>query len=267
MTAPLNGPLDRRPTDRALVCAPASDETALRGFIARILGWSDECAQAIEHALGSVRLSTSQRAALVLLGETDLVPIAHALHRRTIGPERPFVVCDRRRLNMPASVRSPTNLESGVAAIQAARGGSLCIHRIRAPKDFPSLVPLVRDPVSSVHLIVCASARDALDPFLILPAPIRLPPLSARVSELPRIVDEYALDAISTLGEDAAGFTDADRTWVLDHSVGTLPEIEAATLRLVALRISLTVTGAAEMLGMSHVALSRWLLRRRAARR
>ena len=70
----------------------ASDETALRGFCARILGWSEERAPDIEHALRSIHLAITHRAALMLLGDTDLGPVAQAAHRRTIGAERPFVV-------------------------------------------------------------------------------------------------------------------------------------------------------------------------------
>jgi hypothetical protein len=63
----------------------ASGETALRGFYARILGWSTKRKQVIAHALRSIQLSITHHAALVLLGDTDLVAIASALHRRTIG--------------------------------------------------------------------------------------------------------------------------------------------------------------------------------------
>jgi hypothetical protein len=69
------------------------------------------------------------------------------------------------------------------------------------------------------------------------------------------------------LGADGTGFTDADRTWVLDHAASTLPEIETATLCLVALRMAGTVTGAAKQLGMSSVALRQWMSRRRRRRR
>jgi hypothetical protein len=52
-------------------------------------------------------------------------------------------------------------------------------------------------------------------------------------------------------------------TWVLDHTASTLSEIETATLRLVALRLSGTFIGVAKRLGVSHVALARWMDRRR----
>jgi hypothetical protein len=238
------------------------EESGLRSFCARILGWADEHAGAVEHAIRSIHLSVAYRAALVLLGDTDLVPIARALHRRTIGGDRPFIVCDRRRRNLPASVRSPRNHESGVDAFQAARGGSLCIRRKRLPHDFSSVVARLRR-TDDVQLIVCSDGRDDAHPFLTLPVPIRVPSLRVRASELPRIVDEYAVDAIAELRPLRPGFTAADRQWVLEHTPLSLSEIEKATLRLVAIRASRNMSGAAARLGMAPVSLSRWIARRK----
>jgi len=237
----------------------ASDVPALRAFLARILGWADE--RTVEHALRSLDLSVTHRAALVLLGDTDLVPIAHALHRRAVGADRPFVVCDRRRSTMRASVRVPMNHESGVAAVEAARGGSLCLRRAQLPRDFSPMVALVRDPATSVQLIVCGDWDSDGDPLLALPAPIRVPPLGDRASELPRIVDEYALDAIRDLSAGSTGFAPADHDWVIRHAAASLPEIEKGTRRLVAVRQAGSIARAAARLGMSHVALSQWLER------
>ena len=101
------------------------DTNELRGLLARLLGWTHE--RAVGHAIRSLELAADHRAALVLLGETDLVPIARALHRRTHGADRPFVVCDPRRRDGAdyESVRSPVNYGAGLEAFQAARGGSL----------------------------------------------------------------------------------------------------------------------------------------------
>ena len=71
------------------------NEAALRGFLSRILGWSEARAPAVENALRSIHLSIAHRTSLVLLGSADLVPLAQALHRRTLGGASPFVVCDR----------------------------------------------------------------------------------------------------------------------------------------------------------------------------
>jgi hypothetical protein len=47
------------------------------------------------------------------------------------------------------------------------------------------------------------------------------------------------------------------------HSAASLPDIEKATLRLVAIRESRNLSGAAARLGMAPVSLSRWVGRRR----
>jgi hypothetical protein len=241
-----------------------SDQAALRAFFGRILGWSAERARAIEHALHSIDLGVTHRATLVLLGETDMVPIALALHRRTLGAGRPFIVSGSRRVDMPATAHAPAGYASGVAAVQAARGGSLCLRHRRLPRDFERMVALVRDPDADVMVIVCSEVFRTMHPFLIRPVPIRVPALSMRERELPRIVDEYAADAIRALGASRADFGNGDRRWVIDHSARTLAEIETATLRLVAFRqAGGVVVRAAAQLGLSHVALAGWLARRR----
>jgi hypothetical protein len=64
-------------------------ETALHRFCTRIFGWTADREIAVEHAIRSIELATDHSATLVLLGETDLVSVAHALHRCTLGPEHP----------------------------------------------------------------------------------------------------------------------------------------------------------------------------------
>jgi hypothetical protein len=237
-----------------------SDDDSLRRFLARMLGWTN--APAVAHALRSVELAVVHHTQLVLCGDGDLVPIAYALHQRTIGADRPFVVCDPRRRDAPASVRSPANHGTGIAAVEAARDGSLCVRSLRLPLDFSSAMARIRDPGARVQFVICADRRDADDVLLAVPAPITIPPLETRTSELSRIVDEYALDAISTLGARRGGFTEEDRAWVIDHEASSLSEIETATLRLVALRTSANMSNAAARLGMAPVSLSRWIGRR-----
>jgi hypothetical protein len=235
----------------------------LHSFCARILGWANERKGAVDHALRSIELAATHRAALVLLGDTDLVPIARALHRYILGSDKPFIVCDPLRRNVPASVRSPENQGSGAVATVAATGGSLCVRASRVPEGFSELVRLVRKPDAHVQLIVTASGRYETHPFLIRPVPIRVPSLRVRDRELPRIVDEYALDATAELSVPSTSFTKADRQWVLECAPSTLPEIEKATLRLVALRMSTNLSQAAARLGMAPVSLSRWIGRRK----
>jgi hypothetical protein len=243
--------------------ALASDEPALRSFVARILGWAPERAEAVDHAIHSLDLAADHHAALVLLGETDLVPIARSLHRRVLGADRPFVVCDPRRRDGKdhESVRSPVNYRTGVAAYEAAIGGSLCVRSRRLPRDFSSVVTRIR-ATSDVQIIICSDGRDDVHPFLTLPVPIRIPSLIVRTDELPQIVDEFAIDAVAELCALEPGFTEADREWVL-RNAPTLAEIEKATLRLVAIRASRNMSNAAARLGMAPVSLARWIGRRK----
>ncbi len=236
-----------------------SDDATLRGFIERLLGWSDE--RTVELAARSLARALVHRTTLVLCGEGDMVPIALALHRRTLGPDRPFIVCDPRRGTKAASVRSPASRASGVAAFEAAIGGSLCMRMRRLPDDFPALVVRLRD----ANDVLCAVCTDQLadpHPPLILPAPRVVPPLAERSAELDRIIAEYAGDAIAELAVPPSSFTANDHAWVRDHAAASLAEIEKATLRLVTLRASRSLSHAAAQLGMVAVSLSRWLDRR-----
>jgi len=135
------------------------------------------------------------------------------------------------------------------------------VRRRRLPADFPSAVPLLRDATAAVQLIVCAEPSFDSHPLATRPAPVVVPPIQERASELSRIVDAYALDAIPTLGD--GWFFDEERAWVLQHDAGSLAEIETATLRLVALRQARSIAEAAERLAMSAGALRHWLHKRR----
>jgi hypothetical protein len=131
----------------------------------------------------------------------------------------------------------------------------------RLPQDFSEVSLALRDPAARVRLAMCTD--DAADGATLLADPILIPPLATRRAELDRIVDEYAYDAIAGLGAGPADFTRGDRDWVVKHSAASLPEVEKGTLRVVAIRQAGSLAGAATRLGMSHVALSQWLGRRR----
>jgi hypothetical protein len=238
-----------------------ADVAALHGFLERILGWRESRRDIVDRALRSIELAASRHAALVISGAGDLVPMARALHRRTFGADAPFVVCDPRRSTTGATVRSPANHDSGGAACLAARGGTLCMRARRLPRDFASIINLVRDPRSCVQLVVCWPRQDA-HPLLVSPSPITVPLLRDRADELGRIIDEYAIDALHALEAPAGCFTDDDRAWVIEHATGSFDEIEKATLRIVALASSPSVTRAAAKLDMAHVSLTRWIERR-----
>lgn len=231
---------------------------ALRGLLGRLLGWRAERAAAVDLALRSIRMAATHRVALVLRGDGDLVPVARSLHRRALGPDRPFIVCDPRRRQGAATVRSAVNYETGMPAFAAARGGSLCMRSLRLPRDFKSVVAALREPNARVQLVLCSAPSDDCSPY---PA-ISVPPLSSRPDEVDQIIAEYAADAIADLGS-AHDFLAADLEWVRMHSAAALPEIEKATRRLVAIRESRNLSRAAARLGMAPVSLSRWIGRRK----
>ncbi len=246
---------------RITLIAESAALTRLRGFLARLLGWGADRIVAIDRALRALRMAATRRRALLVCGERDLVPIAHSLHRRTLGDGRPFVVCDPRRRSSPASVRAAKSLGEGLAAMEAAPGGTICVRARRLPPDFPEVWLALRDPSARVQLVVCTD--DAADARSLLADPIVIPPLARRRAELDRIVEEYAREVIESLGAGETGFTHADRDWVMAHSAASLPEIEKGTRRLVAIRQTGSIAQAAARLGMSHVALSQWIGRRR----
>ena len=200
----------------------------LRAFLARMLGWSN-CV-AVELALRSVELAVAGETALVLLGPGDVVPIARSLHWRVRERLQPFIVADPRRGHMLASMRSPANSGTVAEAFKRARHGTLCLRLERLPKDFGQVSAQLR-AARDVMLIFCGHPRAEAAPLLTRPAPIVVPPLAQRSADLDRIIAEYAGDALFELGGPTSSFTAADHAWVRKHAVGSLTEIEAATLR------------------------------------
>ena len=92
--------------------------------------------------------------------------------------------------------------------------------------------------------------------------PIEVPSLATRAQDLPRIIAEYAQDAIAALGVPAGSFEPDDHRWVLEYAATSIDEIEKATVRCVALMPSASTSRAAAVLGMAQVSLLRWLGRR-----
>lgn len=239
--------------------AESGRSVVLRQFLSRILGWRSERTEVVDHALRGVRMAATRRSALVMCGEGDLVPLARSIHRHSLG-DRPFIVCDPRRRAGKATVRSAENYRTAAQALVAADGGSLCVRSHRLPADFADVAAQLRKPDARAQLIVCARAPEDCEPYLA--APMTVPPLTSRPAEIDRIISEYAEDAIDQLGTARTSFRPADRAWVRAHSASSLPDIEKATLRLIALRESRNLTDAAARLGMAAVSLSRWIGRR-----
>ena len=73
----------------------------------------------------------------------------------------------------------------------------------RLPPDFATVRAWLAAADVDVQLIVCV---DRAVPSTMLPAPIGVPSLSTRASDLLRIIDEYALDALAVLGAPATSF-------------------------------------------------------------
>jgi hypothetical protein len=149
---------------------------------------------------------------------------------------------------------------SGLAALAVAAGGTLCVRDRRLPRDFGQVLEALRSPKVQVQLIVCAEAIKGCERYGV--APIEIPSLSSREGEIGQIIDEYAADAIVELAAPRTPFPALDRQWVRQHASTSLPEIEKATLRLVALRASRSLSQAAARLGMAPVSLARWVDRR-----
>jgi len=233
---------------------------ALRGFLSRLLGWGSERVEAVDHAIRSIRMAAARRAALFVCGEGDLVRTARSIHRHSKGAHRPFIVCDPRRQTGKATVRAAENYATGMEALAAAAGGTVCVRRQRLPADFRELADALRTPSSQVQLVVCTETLDDGERYSV--TPIVIPRLTSREDEIDQIINDYAADAIAELGTSSE-FLAADRAWVREHACTTLPEIETATLRLVALRASRNLAHAAARLGMAPVSLSRWIGRRR----
>jgi hypothetical protein len=239
--------------------AESPRQIALRGFLARILGWSSDRTEAVDQAVRAVRLAATRHAALALCGDGDLVPIARGLHRYSLGDDRPFVLCDPRRRATEQSA-ALENYPTGLRAFQAAVGGSICMWAKRLPGDFAELTAQLRDPGARVQLIVCGVRPP--DRKELVSAPIEIPPLSSRPDVIERVIDEYAEDAATAL-RASAHFTKVDRDWVRLHSATSLPEIEKGTLRIVALREAGNIARAAALIGMAHASLGEWIGRRR----
>jgi hypothetical protein len=232
----------------------------LRSFVARLLGWTADKTTLVDFALRSIRLAATRRLPLVLCGPGDLISVAHAIHRHALGDAKPFVVCDPRRREGEASVRSAGNIETGMAAMRRALGGSLCMWSRRLPHDFDDVRLALRDPATRVQLIVCAESRRQTKPYHV--EPIVLPSLSSRSQEITRIIDEYADEATAMMSA-TVHLTAADRDWILRNSASSISEIEKGTRRLLAIRQHDDNTAAAaRSLGMAPISLSRWIGRR-----
>jgi len=234
----------------------------LRDFCSRLLGWSDDHIGVVDQVMRTIRLANTGRAALVLRGRGDMVPIAFAIHRRVLEKAAPFLVSDPRRGNTPATVRGPANCVNGMVAFRKGFGGTLCVRAERLPSDFDEVLQAFREPDSGVRLVICSSGsvRNAFSTVTL--AAIEVPSLDTRRDELARIVHEYAVDAIESLCAPRNCLHSQDLAWVSQLPHATLSGIERTLQRVVAIKTSRNLSEAAKRLTMAPVSLFRWLARR-----
>jgi Inner membrane component of T3SS, cytoplasmic domain len=229
---------------RLVVESPS--EVRRRALLGRFLGWNPERRVAVDRALRALREHAARRAPLWLTGSDDLPSIARRLHVELHGALSPFVM-----LSVDDLVRVDV-------VARGARGGTLCLHS-RRPMEARRILAVVQGRDLGCSIVVCSPDADQV-------IAIQIPQLGERADEVERVIDEYAMDALSALAASPSSFTEADRSWLLQHPPATLTEIEQATVRLIAVRAFGGVTRAAPQLGVTHSALSRWLGRRFARR-
>ncbi|MEO7729905.1 MAG: hypothetical protein ABIY55_02955 [Kofleriaceae bacterium] len=232
----------------------------LRAFCRRLLSWSEARAALIDGAVNDLLTSAVRGTPIALRGVSDLVPVAYALHRRILGPERPFVVCDRRRNEGDGSVRAPPSRQTCVLALEAARGGSLCLRANRLPSDFDYLCRSLREGRQAATVFVCLCDEDSIRDLWC--RPLEIPALSAHAPESGLLVQEVFDDAALELETSSLRLPRAMRQNILDR-VASFSELEKTALRVVALASSRNISQAATRLGMAPVSLTRWLERRR----
>jgi hypothetical protein len=242
---------------------------ALREALARILGWRRSRRAAVDLALRQVCCHVVQRSVLVLIGgddEHDLASIAEALHRLTLTEKRPFILYNPRRINTLETVKNPIRAVTDIgAALAEADGGTLCLLHHMLPQKLTALLTGMMPRDRRIHLVVCVGGDPEDTKFG--PPSLVVPPLSSRRSEIDRLITEYVTDAELRLSSaNRIRLSPVERAWLRTSAGESLPELQKATLRLVALREAGTPHFAARLLGIAPVTLRRWLERREYAK-
>jgi hypothetical protein len=96
----------------------AARDRELRVFCRRLLGLSEARSVQVDDAVEGVITAVARGLPIALRGTSDLVPVAYALHRRIVGVDRPFVVCDPRRREIEGSVCAPPNRRTVALALE-----------------------------------------------------------------------------------------------------------------------------------------------------
>jgi hypothetical protein len=235
---------------RLRLVAESSQLAALRAVVCRFLGWAGDRQGEVDDALHSLRDWAALRSALVVIGDGDLTPVVERLHGLALGPAALFVVHE------PG--------DDLADSVQAAVQGTLCAV-VRRRTDADDLVEMLRgmEYPALPRLVLCANrAADVGDVSIELgrSTVVTVPPLSMRMEELERIVQESAVEAAHTLGAPTTGFTmhDLERLKALEFK--SFAEITETVRRIIAMR-TWGVTAGAARLGITHVSLSQWARR------
>ena len=148
-----------------------------------------------------------------------------------------------------------------MTALDKAFGGTLCIRAGRVPADFDDVLKAFQSAASGVRLLICVG-NSAPKGVCMTATPIDIPPLEARQDELPRIIKECADEALELSCAPRSCLDQLDLEWVSRLPNPTIPEIDKAFHRVVAIKTSRNISTAAKKLGMAPVSLTRWLARR-----
>ncbi|MGN6111167.1 MAG: FHA domain-containing protein [Kofleriaceae bacterium] len=210
-------------------------------LLARLIGWSSTRAREVDHALRAARDLANQRAVLALVGVGDLVPLARRIHDFALGDHAPFVVC------------------SSSEAFESALTGTLCFID-ELPFAVRRLVLRGKRPETSVMFCTQSDASVA-STYLGRTSQIVLPTLAERPEDLDRLIRELTGEAVAALGAAESAFRDADHRRIREAAPPTLTGLAELTRRLVALR-NWGLTHGAARLGISRVALAKWMRRR-----
>src|SRR5690606_13896671 len=90
-----------------------------------------------------------------LYGDGNLVDVARQIHGIAFGNARPFIVCDPRRRRSAATSRSAESRTTLAEAIDAARGGTICVWSSRLPVDFEDRRDELRRRDVRARLVIC----------------------------------------------------------------------------------------------------------------
>lgn len=232
----------------------------LRGYLARILGWS-VASWELNLAIRAIRAAGNRRAPLVIAGVNDPTSVARQIHCRTTSPDAPFVVCDSKLRRTDTSLGIQSFHSDVRTAVEMAEGGTVCVRAQNLPSDFNWLVKTSKERRGPVQLYICVNTAPETQSESA--PPITIPDLAQRPPhEIERVVLEYAADAIAALRAGPGSFTKQNHEWAAVHAASSLAEVEIMARRIVAYNDSKqNMKRAADRAGLSRPGLGKWLER------